>query len=75
MVSDKRRCDTQPALFKVAECLCIYDMTDGFCTPRNKEVCACWDRAKQLMEASGFSALALVWILKNRQRIEEEATR
>lgn len=71
----KRRSDMQPALCKVAECLCVYDMTDGFCTPKTKDRCACWRKAEELMRSSGFSALALVWILKNRKRIEEEATR
>ena len=31
------RADLSPALCKVAECFCIYDMTDGFCHPRNKD--------------------------------------
>jgi len=71
----KRRMDYQPALFLVAQEICSLDMTDGFCTPRNRDACECWSKAEKLMDSSGFSAKALVWILQHRKRIEEEATR
>lgn len=72
---DKRRMDLSPALFKIAECFCVYSLTDGFCTPRNKDNCQCWDKAKQMQEVTGFSANACAWILTNRGRIEQEANK
>jgi hypothetical protein len=68
-----RRIDTQPALGKVAECLCVYDMTDGFCHPKNNNACKCWSRAEEIQQSTGFSAQACVWILRHRTRIETEA--
>lgn len=73
MTEQQRRSERQPALALVAEELCVCDMTDGFCTPRNKDMCKCWDRASTLLHESGFSAQALVWILKHRTRIEQQA--
>lgn len=37
----------------VAEVLCHCDMTDGFCTPRNKEDCRCWRLAAEALRMLG----------------------
>lgn len=69
----QRRFDRQPALGRLAETICIYDKTDGFCSPRSKEVCMCWDNAEKMLQGSGLSARACCWVLMNSKRIEEEA--
>lgn len=76
---DKNRYDMSPALGLVAAELCETKLTDGFCHPRNVDQCKCWDRAAALKDATwnagGFSCNALVWILRNRKKIEAEANR
>lgn len=72
-MSDKTRAELSPALCKVAECFCIYDLTDGFCHPRNKENCECWKKAKAMMESTEMSANACCFVLKYKSRIEKEA--
>lgn len=74
-MSDKTRAEQSPALCKVAECFCIYNLTDGFCHPRNKDSCACWDKAKAMTESTGMSANACCWVLLNKKRIEGEANK
>ena len=68
------RAERQPALCLLAEAICIYGMTTGFCSPRNNHACGCWQRAEEMMRGSGMSAAACVWVLQNRRRIEQEAT-
>lgn len=74
-IKDERRCDQQPGLFVLAETFCSYDMTDGFCTPRNRDRCECWDKAEAMLKSSPLSANACSWVLKNKERIEREANK
>lgn len=67
------RASLQPALARAAEAACIYDMTDGFCRPRNAPDCRCWKAAEVVMEATGMSALAVAWVFRHKRRIEQEA--
>lgn len=68
------RAKMHPAVQMVAVEICTLGMTDGFCGPRNCGNCEkCWPRAEKLLLSSGFSARALVWILRHRARIEKEA--
>lgn len=73
MDDEQRRCDRQPALFLIAQELCCTGMTDGFCMPQHAEGCNCWVEASRFQQATGLSANACVWVLKNRTRIEKEA--
>lgn len=69
----ERRCDRQPGLCLAAEQFCSTDLTDGFCSPKQRDVCKCWDRAEQSMRGTGLSAQAVAWVYAHRHRIEEEA--
>ena len=69
----ERRSDRQPALFLIANHICCTDLTTGFCSPQNKEVCECWNRAQNFLRGSGLSAQACVWVLQNRRKIEKAA--
>jgi hypothetical protein len=59
----------------IAEAFCTYDMTDGFCNPRTREKCECWDKAKAMLDSTTISANACAWVLKNKERIEKEASK
>lgn len=72
-MSDERRSDRQPALFRAALSICVTDMTDGFCTPQNAETCKCWQKAEAVMEATGLSGRAVAWMWPRRRMIETEA--
>jgi hypothetical protein len=69
----QKRFDMQPALGNLASVICAYDETDGFCSPSNKDVCRCWDRAEQLLHGSGMSCQALEYVLLNKTEIEKKA--
>ncbi len=52
-------------LMRVAEQLCICDLTDGFCHPQNKPDCKCWRLAALAMkgiENQSNPALEAAWI-------------
>ena len=71
----ERRCDRSPGLFMAAQEFCVTDLTDGFCTPKQRDVCKCWDRAEQSMRGTGLSAQAVAWIYRHRTKIEAEAAK
>ena len=68
------RTELSPALFQLAEVVCIYDRTNGFCHPRNKQGCECWQIAANLMSTTGLSSRALQWVLTHKADIEKMAT-
>lgn len=68
-----RKIDMHPAMGMLANTICILGETDGFCSPSNKEVCACWDRAEKMLHGSGLSAQACKWVLMHKSKIEEAA--
>ncbi len=46
--------EQQPILLaRIAETLCVCDMTDGFCLPRNKPQCRCWKLARAVYRTIG----------------------
>ena len=68
------RTKAQPALYMVAETICTYDKTDGFCHPRNCQSCPrCWGAARRLLKDTGLSARAVTWVLMHKERVESEA--
>lgn len=69
--------DLHPALNEVAEALCIYGLTDGFCKPRNCQGCKCWKVAKTLLHGTGLytmSAKDWVWVIQHQSLIHERAS-
>lgn len=73
MSGRERRCERQPGLFLAAHELCVTDLTNGFCSPKQVDSCQCWDKAEQMLRGSGLSCQAIAWLYRNRKRVEEEA--
>lgn len=71
--AESERSRMQPGLLRAAEAACIYDMTDGFCHPRNSPGCRCWKAAEDVQRATGMSAQAVAWVFRCKSRIEREA--
>ena len=67
------RARMQRGLLYAAELACIYKLTDGFCHPRNRPECRCWDAANAVMKATGLSAQAVHWIFQHIDKIEKDA--
>ncbi len=77
---DKRRgsamrSDDQPGLCMAAEARCSTRLTDGFCTPKTRDCCRCWNDAEALMSATGMSARAAAWVFSHVNAIEREAAK
>lgn len=67
--------DLHPALHTLAHALCIYGLTDGFCTPRNCQGCKCWKVARTLINETGCHSMSVtdwVWVIEHQSQIHEE---
>lgn len=72
-MSERQRWKDQPALARAAETVCLTHLTDGFCHPKDRPTCKCWDAASAVMQATGLSARATAWVFSRRHAIEEQA--